>query len=62
MLIENIDWDLQSLRELELQAKVRTKEHMILSQRGCRKYRKQLDEVWLPEMGISMDRHRVLVL
>ena len=62
LLIENIDWNLQWLRKLELKQQVRAKQAVINSQRGCRKYFHEIDDVWLPEMGISMDRHRVLVL
>ena len=41
---------------------VRSRQHSISSKRGVRKFRKEIDDVWLPEMGIESDRHRVLVL
>ena len=62
MLIENIDWNLQFLRKVQLQATVKSRQQRISASRGSRKFRKEIDEVWLPEMAIEDDRHRVLVL
>jgi hypothetical protein len=62
MYIENIDWNVEWRRKQALAAQVKEQQASIQCVRACRKYFHEVDEVWLPLMGESADRHPVLVL
>ena len=61
-LIDNICWNIEWQEKLKLKAFVCSQQDRISASRTSRKYRKEIDEVWLPHMAKVLDRHMVLVL
>jgi len=61
-LIDNICWNIEWQEKLKLKAFVCSQQDRISASRTSRKYRKEIDEEWLPHMAKVLDRHMVLVL
>ena len=61
-LIDNIEWNEAWQERLKLQAFVESQQDMLAAKRSKRKYRTEIDAVWLPHMAEALDRHKVLVL
>ena len=45
-----------------MKAFVASQQELVAAKRGRRKYRAEIDDVWLPHMAEVLDRHKVLVL